>query len=313
MKHWAPAAEDALSGLAEFSTEMMSRISPEGRYLYVSPSAAHIFGRPVDDVVGTHILHFVFEDDKPDLFAAVQKFSQSDLETFDYTVRIWHGDGSLRWVEINSRLIGDPSLGQTRDTATVVRDVTDRKKIEDQLREMATTDGLTGLRNRRAFDQYILECWDDAARDQSELSLLLIDIDHFKNFNDSFGHQTGDDCLRAVAQTLLSLPIAKTGMVARYGGEEIAVILPHVDSASASKIAELARNAVAELSLPQSAPAMKGYNLTISVGCATAIVRPGGSSEMPFTLVLVADRALYLAKQKGRNRVEGTIIIGAPL
>lgn len=315
MEHWKPEPTenvDALASLAEFSNHMMARISPDGYYLYVSPSTARIFGRPVQEVVGKHILEYILESDKPKFMEAVIAFRESDKELFDLTVRVLHGDGSVLWVEISSRLIGDPALGRGRDRATVIRDITERKKADDQLRELAMTDGLTKLKNRRAFDEYIVESWINTAQDRSELSLLLIDIDHFKVFNDSFGHQTGDDCLRAVAQSLSSLSLDDDAMVARYGGEEMAIVLPNVDAATAAQIAECARSAVAGLALPQSNPATQGHNVTVSIGCATAIVRPGGSHEMPHTLISSADRSLYLAKDKGRNRVEATIILGAP-
>jgi diguanylate cyclase (GGDEF)-like protein/PAS domain S-box-containing protein len=271
-----------------------------------------MFGRSVDAVEGKHILDYIYEADKAQFLEEIGRFRASDSETFSCILRVLHADGSILWAEVTSRLIGDPALGQSRDRATVIRDITERKMLDDQLRELASTDGLTGLKNRRAFDEQIVASWVEVAKAQSELSLLLIDIDHFKRFNDSFGHQTGDDCLRAVSQALSAITLCEGAMVARYGGEEIAIILPHVDAAKAVKIADQARCAVASLALPQSAPATQDHNITISIGCATAIVRPGGSHEMPHTLISSADRSLYLAKDKGRNRVEATIILGAP-
>ncbi|MFM6853311.1 MAG: GGDEF domain-containing protein [Sphingopyxis sp.] len=315
MEHWTPNShglDDALESLAAYSADMMTRVSPEGIYLYVSPSAAHIFGRSVDAVVGRHMLDFIYEPDKPKFIEAVTRFRDSGSETFDFIVRALHSDGRVLWVEIASRLIGDPALGLARDRAALVRDITERKLMEDQLRRMALTDGLTGLMNRRAFDDNIVASWLSVASRNSELSLLLIDIDHFKMFNDSFGHQTGDDCLRAVAQALAALPVSADSMVARYGGEEMAIILPDTDAAAAADLAEQARSAVAALSLPQCIPAVRGQNVTVSIGCATALVRPGGSHEMPHTLIAAADRLLYLAKDKGRNRVEATMILGSP-
>ncbi|MDA8251531.1 MAG: GGDEF domain-containing protein [Rhodospirillales bacterium] len=169
-----------------------------------------------------------------------------------------------------------------------------------RLQALATTDGLTGVANRRGFDAALEAEWLRATRDRGEMALLLADIDHFKSFNDRFGHQAGDDCLRRIARSLQTALRRPGDFVARYGGEEFAVLLPDTDPFGAIDIAERLRLAVLALDLPH--PTGPEGRLTISVGAAA--LHPGdGSASGPGELVARADRELYRAKQSGRNRV----------
>lgn len=142
------------------------------------------------------------------------------------------------------------------------------KQRTDELRRLATIDGLTGIANRRAFDAALDHEWQRACRSKSPISLLMIDIDHFKKYNDFYGHQAGDDCLRAVAAALAATPRLPGELVARYGGEEFAVILPACDPETASRLAEQLRQAVADLHIPHAA-SETAPELTISVGVAS--------------------------------------------
>lgn len=170
------------------------------------------------------------------------------------------------------------------------------KQRTDQLHRLAMIDGLTGISNRRAFDTALEEEWRRACRTKVPLSLVLIDVDHFKRFNDHYGHQAGDDCLRAVA-TALAHCINRPGeMVARYGGEEFVVIVPSCDAENASKLAEKMRTAVEGLGLPHVASDTSAV-VTISLGVTSLRL------EAPVKdLIAAADAALYQAKSSGRNR-----------
>jgi diguanylate cyclase (GGDEF)-like protein len=216
------------------------------------------------------------------------------------------------WVEVTSRPIGDYTLGQPGDRAVVMRDVTERKALEDQLTAMATKDGLTGLANRRSFDETLAREWRRSVREMAQMSLLLLDLDHFKGFNDAYGHLVGDDCLRTVAAALQSLALSPGDLIARYGGEEIAIILAQADAQGAAAVAERARAAIEALALPHEATSVPGKVVTASIGAATAVVRTGGSAGMPHALLAAADRALYQAKAGGRNRVETALLLAAP-
>jgi diguanylate cyclase (GGDEF)-like protein len=166
--------------------------------------------------------------------------------------------------------------------------------------EKARIDGLTQIANRRRFDEYLLQEWGRHLRMQHPLSLLICDVDHFKLYNDGYGHQAGDECLKSVAKAISQC--FRTGdLVARYGGEEFAMVLPHTDRAGAVRVAERVRSAVAAAVLPHAAsPVCDRVTLSIGVACRTPQPTDGADAR---TLVEEADRNLYLAKHGGRNRV----------
>ncbi|WP_010170466.1 sensor domain-containing diguanylate cyclase [Pseudomonas sp. PAMC 25886] len=171
-----------------------------------------------------------------------------------------------------------------------------RYRAEKVLSELAATDGLTGLANRRTLDQRLRLEWERAQRSGEPLALLMIDVDHFKAFNDRHGHQGGDEALRHVARVIGSNIRRPADLAARYGGEEFAVILPDTDGDGASVIAEHIRSAVEHLP-PADGDAL---SVTVSVGVSTWDKRSRGALE---ELLLSADRALYEAKHSGRNRI----------
>jgi diguanylate cyclase (GGDEF)-like protein len=173
-----------------------------------------------------------------------------------------------------------------------------RKQAEETLARLALFDGLTGLANRRHFDAVLEREWRNAARDQSPLALLLIDVDNFKSYNDLYGHQLGDKALIAIAQTIAANILRPTDLAARYGGEEFVVILPETDPVKAVIVAERIRNAVAALQLEHAAASGNGV-ATVSIG-VSAIVPPHAGEGS--ALVDSADGALYEAKRTGRNR-----------
>lgn len=167
------------------------------------------------------------------------------------------------------------------------------------LQRMMKSDGLTGLANRRHFDEYLEIEWSRALREQSQLSLIMIDVDYFKVYNDQFGHVAGDDVLRRVGAALADACSRSSDLVARYGGEEFAMILPSTASGGARLQAEKVRRAVEALNIPHCQP-QEGASVTVSLGVATIMPIAGGDS---LTLVEKADNALYRAKGNGRNQV----------
>ncbi len=168
------------------------------------------------------------------------------------------------------------------------------------LRSQSFADGLTGIANRRHFDVALEKEWRIAKRNGRALSLLMIDIDYFKAYNDHYGHQQGDLCLIQVAAELAGMLQRAADLVARYGGEEFAVILPETDAGQARQVAEAIRGRLAALAL-EHGQGGAGPHITVSVGIATySVAQALEESE----LLGAADRALYLAKRNGRNRVE---------
>ncbi len=170
-------------------------------------------------------------------------------------------------------------------------------ELNQKLERLSAIDGLTGIANRRQFDEALNRLWRRALRESTSLSLILIDVDHFKNYNDTYGHLAGDDCLRAVAQALSQTVKRPFDLAARYGGEEFAVILPDTNREGGILVADEMRRAVEALAIPRGQPDQNGH-VTVSVGLASVI--PTGE---PSSLIAAADACLYQAKRSGRNRV----------
>ena len=168
------------------------------------------------------------------------------------------------------------------------------------LQHLMNSDGLTGLSNRRHFDEYLDMEWRRGTRESSSLAVLMIDVDHFKAYNDHLGHLAGDDALRQVATCIKSNCSRATDMAARFGGEEFVMVLPHTDRAGAMAVAQKLRADVENLTIAHSALGEERV-LTVSVGVSSAV--PSSTSKA-LELIKNADRALYQAKANGRNRVE---------
>ncbi|PIF89221.1 response regulator receiver modulated diguanylate cyclase [Acidovorax sp. 62] len=174
------------------------------------------------------------------------------------------------------------------------------KSMADELRSMATTDGLTGLANRRHFDELMRREWQRCARSGSSIALLMADIDHFKRYNDSYGHPGGDACLQAVAKALTLVARRPADRVGRLGGEEFVVLLPDTDVAGGQEVAEHAVKLIQALALPHVA-SLTAEHVTISVGVAVCTGQDMARHD-PQSLYSAADHALYAAKAQGRNR-----------
>jgi diguanylate cyclase (GGDEF)-like protein/PAS domain S-box-containing protein len=294
--------------LAEHSVDIISRSDMDMVLTYVSPSSLPLLGYKPEEMVGKKAEVFIVAEDIPAIHAAVVRILASEVQTDSETIHMRRKDGSMVWMEMNARLVRDPATGCPQGVVTVMRDITERKRFEDKLSAMALTDGLTGISNRRSFDESLEREWKRTLREGSEISLLLLDIDNFKRFNDLYGHQVGDDCLRAVA-TAISGAVRATDIAARYGGEEIAIILPSTFTAGAVEVAEKVRSAIAALRLGHEGNPGEGGRLTVSIGVATALARQGGTIRMPESLLLAADNAMYKAKHEGRNRVATSLLI----
>jgi diguanylate cyclase (GGDEF)-like protein/PAS domain S-box-containing protein len=295
--------------LTENSADIICRVGLDRIMLYASPSCFHILGWTPEEMVGSTPADITFSEDLPIVEAAIARNFHSETQNTAATMRVKTKSGGLVWMEVNSRLVRDAVTGEPVEAVLVMRDVHERKLLEDKLKAQALTDGLTGLANRRAFDQALEKDWKRTLREGSQMSLLMLDLDHFKLFNDQYGHQFGDDCLRAVA-TAISSEIRRTiDTVARYGGEEIAVILPCTDMEGAQQVADSIRRAIEDLRIPHAGnPEGRGW-VTASIGAATVLARVGGTMKMPESILLSADHALYRAKHAGRNRVNSVLLM----
>jgi len=168
------------------------------------------------------------------------------------------------------------------------------------LTEVANRDGLTGIYNRRLFDEHMDRVWHQAARNRTELALLLIDIDHFKAYNDHYGHQAGDECLKKVAACLAAVARRPLDIAARYGGEEFAVVLYDADRNHVEQTARRIQREIEALGLEHAASSIAGGRVTVSIGAAC--IEPN-VARTRFGFIQLADEALYEAKELGRNRL----------
>ncbi len=202
--------------------------------------------------------------------------------------------------------------GKTMGLVAEFKDITLRRRAESALRQANKTlqrlsdmDGLTQVANRRRFDEVLNMEWKRANRSNAPLSLIFCDIDHFKLFNDTYGHMAGDDCLRAVARVIRSVLKRPEDFVARYGGEEFTLVLPNTHTEGAFHLAENIRRALLNKKIPHAASPISPY-VTLSIGVAGIFFDPnngaGPLDDRPDALVEKADQALYAAKQEGRNR-----------
>lgn len=176
------------------------------------------------------------------------------------------------------------------------------KRQRDMLREISTIDGLTGIANRRRFDEFYRAEWLRARRSGTALSVIMVDIDHFKNYNDTYGHAEGDECLKAVAEAMKNVINRPQDLVARYGGEEFVAVLPETGAEGALHLANGMREVVSDLKITHESSSVAAH-VTVSVGVATSIPKPDSTRKQ---LLQEADGQLYKSKEEGRNRVSAT-------
>jgi diguanylate cyclase (GGDEF)-like protein len=197
------------------------------------------------------------------------------------------------------REVFDAIADQVAGAVHLARMAAELEAANRKLEALSMLDGLTGIGNRRSFDRHLAGEWARSARDGEPLALLLVDADHFKALNDAFGHLHGDECLRELATLCQRFADAHGGLVARFGGEEIVMLLPGRDLPQALGLAERLRLRVADAALPHPASPVAPH-ITVSIGVSASRPGPGG---VPESLFAAADRALYAAKAGGRNCV----------
>jgi diguanylate cyclase (GGDEF)-like protein/PAS domain S-box-containing protein len=296
------AKEAAFRLLAEESSDMVTRIGWDGKILYVSPSSAGIVGWRADQLIGTPALAGVNSEDLPRVELVVAALKRGEVEEARISYRTRHREKGEVWVESTMHVTKKSVTGEVDGVVAISRDMTAQKSLEHKLAALATLDGLTGLANRRQFDEQLEGEWARARRDGTPLSLLLIDVDHFKKFNDRYGHQAGDRCLQSVAKVLTAVAWRPTDLAARYGGEEFVMILPNTDSAGCEQVGDRIRSELRELGVVHELNPPSNL-LTISLGGVTIWPNALQGSVESSSLVEAADQALYAAKSRGRDRL----------
>lgn len=284
--------------LANNIADIIILIDARSLLRYVSHSVEPVLGLRAKDLIGKSCFDLVHPEDRESVKQATARLRSIDSVS-TVVFRHYRADGTLAWVESKFKLATEPSDPARTEFLCVIRDVTERKRMEDELTQLnrrltqlAATDGLTGLTNRRTFDSFLRREYETC----EEISVLLFDIDNFKGYNDTYGHQSGDRCLQAVAKAIGDAAADTSGLSARYGGEEFAVVLPNTTEDAALKVAESIRLTVRALGIPNTASS-RGY-ITISAGVAAK----NRSTIDEAALVGEADTALYEAKRLGRNR-----------
>jgi len=302
-------------------------IDSNNMILSVNPSASIMFGYDEKELLGKDMDVLIPDKYKMQHRALLRELSDTEKAKIIGLSRDSKGikkDGTLIPIEIT---ISETQIDNRILYTGVVRDTTLRKKTEKELQQhreileeqvavrtnelaeankklkiLARSDGLTGIANRRVFDEELAREIRRSARTKSVFSLIICDIDFFKNYNDSFGHPQGDLCLQQIANIINGTFQRAGELVARYGGEEFAIILPGVNEIKVADLAEQLRQKIWDLNIPHNS-SDTADRVTISVGAATFIINKVRSNDQ---IIKIADDALYKAKNNGRNRVEFT-------
>ena len=268
------------------------------RCLVVNPIISKAFNKNREELIGKAVLKRFLHRLDTQLFKKFVAVVETGI-FLEQDIYFPIENSNSNWYHFVAVKLGD-------GFAITVRDISNRKKMElelqaanEKLRLIANIDGLTQIANRRRFDDYLAVEWQRHQRENKPLALILIDIDYFKNYNNHYGHQGGDDCLIQVAQTLAKVPQRATDLVARYRGEEFVAILPNTNAQKALIVAESMKKAIAALNIPHAQSNIK-KKITISLGVASLIPNPENCLE---DLIFQADQVLYLAKNQGRDRV----------
>lgn len=282
--------------IIEGMDEGLMLLGPDGNIQYANPASERCLGFSVTELTGRPLAGLLAEPAASDYAAYFRQSDEVAAARCRGTreVSLARRDGSMRAMDLS---LTPMAAGESLFVA-VLHDITHHKQSEDALQRAALVDSLTGIANRRHFDVFLDREWQRATRSGLPLSLVVLDVDHFKAYNDILGHDAGDECLRAVAARVQAGALRPTDLAARYGGEEFVLLLAETPHEGAAHLAETIRVAVEEMAAPN--PGAVGRNhVTVSVGVATMV--PTQFDDIR-SLFVAADRAMYEAKAAGRNR-----------
>ena len=289
--------------LADNSRDIVVLVNLEGRRLYVSPAIQEVLGWSQEEWTGQAASDFMHHEDQGAFQRLLREMLRGeDHRTFRYRMR--HKNGSYLWMEANIRALPLEATGSVPAFVANVRDITERVESEqrlaqahEQIQQQAERDSLTQLANRRCFDAALEKEWRRGRRTGNPIALLMVDVDHFKSVNDTYGHRAGDHCLQTLADILRKTARRPSDVAARYGGEEFAILLPDVNLETATVLADMLCMHVRQQLF--EAGIGRALSLTVSVGAAALLPVRNARADL---LVEAADRALYAAKEAGRDR-----------
>ena len=283
-------------------TDAIWVISDEGIVARANEAMLNLLGKPLDEVLGkscSELLHNKLCSQE----SCPLKLNNGEQQQ-EYDIQIGRKNNQQEHYILSSAPL--TTIVGSAGIVCQFKDITSRKQAEEKLTElnetltkMALVDGLTQIANRRHFDDTIEQEWKRLARNKKPLSLLLADIDFFKKYNDHYGHQAGDDCLRQVGKALAGMTLRSADLVARYGGEEFILLLPETDLEGAICVGNQTLESISQLGIKHTSSEV-AETITISLGAATLV--PSHDTS-PKQLIELADQALYQSKNTGRNRV----------
>jgi two-component system cell cycle response regulator len=289
---------DRLRMIVDAMDEGLMIIEASGRIQYSNPACERYLGYGPNELAGHGIpdLLGALAQEYLDYFAACADDPGTVRPGGAREVLIRHRDGSLRAMDLTLT----PMVSGEQLFIGLLHDITHHKRSETALQHAALVDQLTQIANRRHFDNFLEQEWHRALRSGQPLSLIVLDVDHFKLYNDTFGHAAGDLCLQQVAAALQARALRSTDLAARYGGEEFVLLFAETTLDTAMEMAESIRASVESLHLPHPRSPTSEW-LTVSMGVASIVPSQLDRIEQFF---VAADRMMYAAKEGGRNRVE---------
>ncbi len=299
------ASETRFRLLAEASRDVIVLAGLDGERKYVSPAATELLGWTQQEMLAEDSPTITHPDDAPALANLLADCRDGkDTRTLSYRCR--KKDGTYLWLESSIRLFRDTITSEPAGFVFILRDISERKLAEEKLQDafhtveqLAMVDGLTGIANRRLMDETLSREWMRALRDNTQISLILIDVDYFKLFNDLYGHLAGDACLQTIAGAIQETLRRPPDLLARYGGEEFVIILPNTPPAGAEVLSRKVMQIVEACAIPHTGSPYG--QITVSLGCAT--LQPTMQTSTKH-LLKAADDAMYRAKTGGRNRMQ---------
>ncbi len=274
-----------------------------GQILSVNAACCELLGYSEEELRSLKLHHVSHPEDLPTDLAMVQQLIDGEKNSFQIEKRYIRKDGEIIWALLSVSLVRDAQQNPLYLLAQM-QNITRQKQAEElliranqELEALVNIDGLTQIANRRRFDQHLQQELNRLLREQQFLSLILFDVDEFKRYNDCYGHQEGDDCLRQLAQVAKRIVQRPADLVARYGGEEFGVILPNTDIEGGRAIAEKIRLSIQALNIRHACSPVAPV-VTVSLGVTSQIPT---SNQTIDALMTQADQALYHAKRRGRN------------
>jgi diguanylate cyclase (GGDEF)-like protein/PAS domain S-box-containing protein len=284
--------------LADNSSDAIVCGALDGKASYVSPALAAMAARREDELVGHGWIDAAEPRERPAIHAAFARLD-AGAPVASARFRYPRAGAAAIWLEMRVR-----RAAESPEFVASIRDISEQKRAEEQLADanaelsaLSITDPLTGIANRRHFDQMLCREWKRAMRNASPMALLMIDVDLFKSYNDTYGHPAGDRCLRMVAQAIAGAVLRAGDLACRYGGDEFAVILPETVAEPAMRVADRIIEAIAARGIAHASSPHR--RVTVSIGIASTVPTIAAS---PAALLEAADAALYDAKRHERNR-----------